>query len=254
MKLKVGIPFAKHGRITDATLRSIKALEEVNDFEVEVVAQQGSNVPRARNAMINQEKSNLVHQKLSGFDYFLCVDADTGFTVENVRQLLAHDLNIVSGACVLKHEATRFAAGWFSAIEGISLMEDRVSIDRTGLFEVDWAGAAFLLLKKDALESIPYPWFTSSEITYQTDLGACAHLVSEDFGFCMKARQHGQKIMLDADCRVDHVPHPNEPGGGTISDALNDLLRNRDTIIRHVTTMSEENKKLKLILQEQGKE
>lgn len=248
MKLKVGVPYAKHGRITDATLKSLKDLGKCTDFAVEITAQQGSNVPRARNAMINQEQSSLVHQKLSGFDFFLCVDADTGFTVDNVKQLLAHELDIVSGSYVHKHDAEHIVAGWFSEIDGVSLMDDRVTLERTGLFEVDWAGAGFLLIKREALEAMAYPWFTCLEISYESPDGPCAQITSDDLGFCMKARQSDLKIMLDADCRVAHVPHPNEHNG-SLSDALNDLLRNRDTIIRHVQAMGEENKKLKKMLE-----
>lgn len=244
MKLKVGIPFAKHGRITDATLKSIRDLKESNEFDVDIIAQQGSNVPRSRNAMINGELSNQVSQQLDGFDYFLCVDADTGFTVDNVKQLLAHEADIVSGAYVHKHNSQRFVAGWFGEIEGISPMENRVALDRSGLFEVDWCGAGFMLLKREALQTMPYPWFTCIEIQYTSPEGKCAQVTSDDLGFCMKARQNGMKILFDADCRVDHVPHPNEQGG-SLSEALNDLLRNRDTIIKHVQAMSEENKRLR---------
>ncbi len=251
MRLKVGVPFAKHGRITDITLNSLKELGKCTDFKVEVIAQQGSNVPRARNAMINGEKSNLVEQALEGFDFFLCVDADTGFTVDHVKQLLAHDVDIVSGAYVHKHDASRIVAGWFSGIEGISRMEDRVALDKTGLFEVDWVGAGFMLLKREALETMPYPWFSCNEIHYTSDQGPCAQTVSDDLGFCMKARKNGKKIMLDADCRVDHVPHPNEQNS-PLSDALNDLMRNREVIIRHVKAMGEENQKLKEMLEEKN--
>lgn len=247
MRLKAGIPYAKHGRITEETLKSINDLTKCEDFKVEVVAQQGSNVPRARNAMINNEQSNQIRQKLPNFDYFLCVDADTGFTVDHVRQLVAHDLDIVSGAYLHKHDASRIVAGWFGEVEGISQMKERVSPDRTGLFEVDWVGAGFLLLKREALETMDYPWFTSEEVYYESDLGPCAQIVSDDLGFCMKARRGGKKIMLDADCRVDHVPHPNEQVG-TLHGAINDLLRNRETIIKHVRALKEENIKLKLSL------
>lgn len=247
MKIKVGVPFAKHGRITEETLHSVNQLATCKDFQVEVVAQQGSNIPRARNAMINGEKSNLIRQTLSGFDFYLCVDADTGFTPDNVRQLLAHDLDIVSGACPQKQAPDHFAAGWFGEVEGISLNSDRVSVDKTGLIEVDWAGAGFLLVKREALESMDYPWFTSREIFFESEQGPCAQLISEDLGFCMKAKQAGKKIMLDADCRVDHVVHPNEQAG-SLSGAINDLLRNRETIIRHVRTMTDENKKLRQLL------
>ncbi len=251
MKLKVGVPFAKHGRMTDATLSSLRALSQCTDFEVEIVTQQGSNVPLARNAMINNKESTLLHQKLSGFDYFLCVDADTGFTVDNVKQLLARNLDVVGGAYVHKHTPNRIVAGWFGETEGISTMEDRVMQDRTGLIEVDWIGAGFLLIRRETLERSPYPWFTAMEVEYDSDAGPCAQVVSDDFGFCMKMRKNGIKIMLDADCRVEHVPHPNEhmTSGAALSDALNDLLRNRDTIIRNIKAMDEENRKLKDMLQ-----
>lgn len=247
MKLKVGIPFAKHGRITEETLHSVKLLGECDDVKVEVVAQQGSNIPRARNAMINGERSNLVRQQLAGFDAFLCVDADTAFTPDHVRQLLAHELEIVSGAYPVKKAPDTFAAGWFGEVEGISLPSQRVAVDTTGLIEVDWTGAGFLLLRRDALETMDYPWFSGREISFTSEEGPCAQLASEDLGFCMKARRAGKKVMLDADCRVQHVVHPNEQAG-TISAAINDLLRNRETIIRHVRAMTDENRRLKQAL------
>ncbi len=247
MKLKVGIPYAKHGRITEETIKSINELAQCKDFEVKTVAQQGSNVPRARNAMINNEQSNLVRQTLPDFDYFLCVDADTEFTVDHVKQLLAHDLDIVSGAYLHKHDTSRIVAGWFGKVNGLSLMKDRVALDKTGLFEVDWAGAGFLLLKREALETMDYPWFTCEEVSFESKEGACAQIVSDDLGFCMKAKRGGKKIMLDADCRVNHIPHPNEQVN-TLHGAINELLRNRETIIRHVQALGEENARLKKAL------
>lgn len=250
MKLKIGVPYAKHGRVTEETLKSLNDLVKSQAFETEVVFQQGSNVPRARNTMINGEQNNLVSQKLEGFDYFLCVDADTGFTVDHVKQLVAHDLPIVSGAYPHKHDTTRHAAGWFREVEGISPMHDRVEIGTTGLIEVDWVGAGFLLLQREALERMPYPWFTCIEVEYDTPNGPCAQISSDDLGFCIKAKRHGETIMLDADCVVDHVAHPNEnASGNSLAGAINDLLQNRETIIRHVKAMADENKRLKAALQ-----
>ncbi len=166
------------------------------------------------------------------------------------KQLLAHELDIVSGACPHKHMPELLVAGWFGEVEGVSTREKRVPLGQTGLLEVDWVGAGFLLLKRDVLERSPYPWFTSMEVNFSSDEGPCSQLVSEDFGFCMKMRKNGEKIMLDADCRVDHVPHPNEmtTPGAMLSNALNDLLRNRDIIIRHIKAMDRENTKLKEML------
>jgi hypothetical protein len=249
MKLKVGIPYAKHSRMTDETLGSLEKLRQCKDLDITVITQQGSNIPRARNAMINGEKSNLIHQELDDFDYFLGIDADIGFTVNNIKQLLAHDMDIISGACVHKHIPDRIAAGWFKEIEGISRIRDRVPLGTKGLLEVDWAGAAFLLVKREVFERVPYPWFTCMEVKYQTEEGQCAQVVSEDIGFCMKMRQHGEKIMLDADCRVDHVVHPNEiDPNATLTDALNNLLKNRDIIIKNIKNMSVENQKLRQML------
>jgi len=256
MKLKVGIPFAKHGRITEATLKSVRALAKCEDFETEIISRQGSNVPRARNAMINGERSNLVKQQLTGFDWFLCVDADTGFTPDHVRRLLSHDRDIVSGAYLHKHDTSRVVAGWWSGTPGVSRMEDRVAPDRTGLFPVDWAGAGFLLVRREVFERTPYPWFSAMEVRYRMDGRECAQVVSDDLGFCMKMGAAGETILLDADCRVDHVPHPNEYNPATeLADALNGLLENRETIVRHVQAMVEENKRLRLLLEKsRGKE
>ena len=249
MKLKVGVPFAKHGRITDATLKSLGELQKHPDLDVVIVAQQGSNVTRARNAMINGERSALKSQKLEGFDWFLSVDADTGFTVDHVKRLLSHDKDIVSGAYLHKRDADRLVAGWFGGEPGLAPMDKRVGTDRTGLFEVDWTGAGFLLIRREVFERVPYPWFTSGEVEFDSPEGRCAQVMSDDLGLCKKLAKHGETIWLDADCRVDHVPHPNEGNlAGSLQDALNDLLRNRETIIRHIKGLSDENRKLKTAL------
>ena len=249
MQLKVGVPFAKHGRITDATLRSLKALAQDPDLDVEIVTQQGSNVPRARNAMINGERSHLKRQKLDGFDWFLCVDADTGFTPDHVKRLLAHDKDVVSGTYLHKHDASRVVAGWFGDVDGLSPMDKRVTPDRTGLFEVDWVGAGFLLMRRGVFERVPYPWFACTEVEYDSPQGVCAQTTSDDLGLCMKLKANGETVWLDADCRVDHVPHPNEHNpAGSLQDALNDLLRNREVIIRHIKGLADENRRLKTAL------
>lgn len=251
MKLRVGVPFAKHGMVTKETMNSLRTLEQCPDFETEVLMTQGSNVPLARNNMVNNNRSNLVHQKLDGFDYLLCVDADTGFTPDHIHQLLKHDLDIVSGAYPMKLHADRFAAGWFGEVRGLSPMDSRVPIDSTGLLEVDWVGCGFLLVRREALEAIPYPWFSYDEARYVSDKAECAVAISEDIGFCLRAQNSGFKIHLDADCRVEHVSHPNERTGSQLLDALNDLLYNRETIAQHVSAMSKENARLRAMLSDQ---
>jgi hypothetical protein len=236
MKIKIGIPFAKYSRISAATLESVRQIAQAGEIEVTTETQQDNNIPRARNALINENRSNLIYQKLEDFDYFLCVDSDIAFSMAHIKRLLKHDLDIVSGAYVHKETPDKYVAGWFPQVDGISLMKDRVSTKKTGLVDVDWTGAGFLLLKRTLLERLPYPWFTCMEVTFKTYEGKCAILTSDGISFSIKAKQNGMKVKLDADCQVNRIVHPNQKSA--FPDENNRLLQ-------QIRKLNNENRELK---------
>ena len=182
--IKACIPY--YDRISPHTQLSCDNAECAGLIEVRTC--RGTVIHHARNRLI--ANSSLVHPKLE-YEYYLCLDSDIGFTVDQLQKLIDHNLPIVSGAYVKNGQIT---GGW---------LEDRTVRwikDGSGLHAVDWVGCGFLLIKREVLEKMPAPWFQFIEerrgenyITY-----------SEDVWFCKKARELGYNIYIDLDCRLEH--------------------------------------------------
>lgn len=61
-----------------------------------------------------------------------------------------------------------------------------------GIIELDAAGSAGMLIRRDVLATVPQPWFENSPR-------------SEDIVFCEKAVDAGFKIHADLSCRLGHI-------------------------------------------------
>lgn len=64
-----------------------------------------------------------------------------------------------------------------------------------GVFEVDAAGSAGMLIRRHVLESMKFPWFQSTNGVY----------LNEDVMFCVKAREEGWRIYATADVTMGHI-------------------------------------------------
>ena len=68
-------------------------------------------------------------------------------------------------------------------------------IPEHGVFEVDAAGSAGMLVRREVLDRIGDPWFESSG----------GVVLNEDVVFCSKARMHGYRIFASADVAMGHL-------------------------------------------------
>jgi len=84
------------------------------------------------------------------------------------------------------------------------------------LVEVDLVGAGCLLIHRRVLERIPPPWFVW-EIGKSPDASTPkgGGKMSEDFAFCMRAKQAGFKVHLDTSIRCEHVGLGQSSGDGS---------------------------------------
>jgi Glycosyltransferase like family 2 len=64
-----------------------------------------------------------------------------------------------------------------------------------GVFEVDAAGSAGMLVRREVLDDIGDPWFESSD----------GIVLNEDVMFCARARKHGFRIFATADVTMGHL-------------------------------------------------
>jgi hypothetical protein len=78
---------------------------------------------------------------------------------------------------------------------------DWEQVPSEGVFEVDAAGSAGMLLRRHVIDALEDPWFYST-----TDLNGRGVVLNEDVTFCTRIRrEHGFRIFATADCVLGHL-------------------------------------------------
>lgn len=128
-----------------------------------------------------------------GLDWIMMVDSDMVIPSDTVHRLLAHNLPIVSGLafkrsppyqCCAYERVEETDGGWF--LRALREWPE-------GLMEVAGVGTACILIRREALEAIPQPWFFPVP-----GLG-------EDLAFCDRARKAGIPIRVDTTIKTRHL-------------------------------------------------
>lgn len=122
-----------------------------------------------------------------------CIPEDPPDPNEALRRLYACDAPIVSGLYRAKQQIGFNYAAWMR-VPGNQIAFTPIQSYTGNWFEVDAIGMGFCLIKREVFETIPPPWFPWPTET-----------PSEDFNFCIKAKEYGYKIMVFADVKVSHI-------------------------------------------------
>ena len=128
----------------------------------------GSGIGRNRNSTARcvQEfcgsETDLKWQHVKEYDKILFIDYDVEYTTDDVRRILEHNEDIVSGLYQLKNDVNgklseTCHAGLWNLEKGI--VNHRYKWVDQGVKQVNWVGAGFLCIKASTLEKMPYPWF-----------------------------------------------------------------------------------------------
>ena len=159
------------------------------DVQIHMITDYSADIYNLKNTMIDKAL-------FTGVDYIMWIDSDMVFTAEDIEMMIARDVDIISGVAMI--EPGRAAVAWQQDDGGIQYyVPDEKD---TGFEEVDYCGGAFLLVKADVYRKIPPIWY---ETTDQM-IGTKHKLMSEDFGFCVKAKAHGYKIHVELESKVGH--------------------------------------------------
>lgn len=178
------------------------------DTEGNLFEYQGASISVLRNRGVNKGASERCSQTNFPFDYYMCIDSDIEFQVEDVLKLIERDKDIISGAYQDRGDPDGTVAGKYSGVPGVISREDFIPWRETGLHEVDWVGAGFLLIKADVLRKMKFPYFREEIIEYERAGILHAAWVGEDVGFCMAAKKAGFQIWCDMDVKVNHLTYP----------------------------------------------
>jgi len=191
---------------------------------------------RDGDALITRARANLVTLFLDdpAATHLLFVDADIGFTPEQVFRLIESGADVVAGVYPIKRinweKAKRALESKRPNVPAASLdyvLEindpDHVMVVR-GFTRVRYAGTGFLMIRRHVLEKMSaHPDYASLQFFREHSLDALAGspnrfalfecmidpasgtYLSEDFAFCKRWTDIGGEIWADLESRLDHV-------------------------------------------------
>jgi hypothetical protein len=193
-------------------------------------------VMRDGDALITRARANLVTLFLDNpsATHLLFVDADIGFTPDQVYRLIESGADVVAGVYPIKRvnwdKARRMlgsnqAAAPSAALDYVLEIEDADHVVAVnGFTRVRYAGTGFLMIRRRALEKMcEHPAYASLQFFREHSLDALAGspnrfalfdcmidqstgtYLSEDFAFCKRWTDIGGEIWADIESRLDHV-------------------------------------------------
>jgi hypothetical protein len=206
-----------------------RALRSKSNIDLKVLMRDGD-------ALITRARANLVTMFLDdpAATHFLFVDADIGFSPEQVFRLIESGADVVAGVYPIKR------VNWDKAKRALDSNRPKVASaaldyvleiddpDRVvvvnGFTRVRYAGTGFLMIRRHVLEKMcEYPGYASLQFFREHSLDALAGspnrfalfecmidpktgtYLSEDFAFCKRWTDIGGEIWADLESRLDHV-------------------------------------------------
>lgn len=146
-------------------------------------------------AMIDTSRNLICEKFLSDITYthLLMIDDDHTFESDLALRLLSHDVDIV-GALAFKRRLD-FQPCVYKKNKENKLYQP---ILPQVFQEVDIVGTGAILIKREVIKKMKFPWFW-------TDYDEDGTHWSVDFRFCQKAKKAGFKIFVDSDVKIGHI-------------------------------------------------
>lgn len=179
-----------------------------------------SNITSARNSTI-YELLILEEEHKFKFDYLLFIDSDIIFTNDDFLKLLKSinndNVGVVSGVYFSKARPYFPVAGFFD-LNNVNEGFPKVSVQQIKskkIVEIDWTGLGFVLVKREIIDKIEYPWFDMTivdlpkPIVKKGNLIIKKEILSEDISFFTKIRKLDYKILLDTNVLLQHIGYNN---------------------------------------------
>ncbi|MBD3375958.1 hypothetical protein GF406_13060 [candidate division KSB1 bacterium] len=180
-----------------------------NNIQPILSRRQSCNIYYVRNMCLGADVMRGKDQKpfngTLNYDYIMWIDSDILFTPEQLQRLLSHDKDIVSGIYLMEGgHAYATVKEWdeeyFKTHGCFRFLTPGDMKNSSELIEVAYTGMGFMLVKKGVFESMEYPWFRPIE----KKIGDAVDFTMEDVGFCLRAKEKGFKIFIDAGVKVGH--------------------------------------------------
>ena len=212
------------GNVSSGYVMSLLSLQRVllqNQIGHDVCLHTDSLITRARNNIAER----FLRQPI--YSHLLFIDADICFDPATVLRYLAFDKEVVAGIYPVKkldiHELRRLpidddeaaVAASYRYTSNIPTSPDNAP--QSGFVRVDWAASGFMMIKRQALETmvLRYPELLyRDDFTGSTTGGGYAffntmihegRFLPEDYSFCKRWKDIGGEIWGDVASRFDHI-------------------------------------------------
>ena len=188
MKILLGMPSV--GMIPSKTVISLLATVERGKVDPMIVT--GSLVYDSRDAIAQYAVEN-------DYDYILYVDSDMVFSADDLKRLLSHNADIVSGYYITR-DGTNRPVVYKDVItrRRFPYRQPRLIVDdtSTGYAPVSACGFGFALIKTSVVKCMGKKF----KSLFEPFKG-----VGEDIAFCIRAKRCGYTVMCDFDVKLGHV-------------------------------------------------
>lgn len=141
-----------------------------------------------------ENKNNAIKMAMAeGFHYIFFLDDDQIIPPHTLKQLLAHNLDIVTVNLLWRRPP--FNPFLFENANEKGQAKPMVLEDlKPGLIEVDACGAGGILIKTEVFRNMQFPWWAIDE-----------NLKTEDLYFCREAKKLGYKVFCDLRALSGHM-------------------------------------------------
>lgn len=186
----VGVPCTDHARYHSFTT-SLVMLDVPDDTDILIRS----------SASIVDNMNEIVGAMQDDSPWLWVIGDDHTFPRDIILRLLAHDVDIVVPLCARRGPPFNLVA--FDQATGVDphgrptyhVLDYKDIPDEPGLMEIAAAGTAGMLIKREVLDAVGYPWFRNSD----------GMSMNEDVEFCRRAVELGFKVWLDTSVAIGHM-------------------------------------------------
>jgi len=139
------------------------------------------------------------------YDYMMWIDSDIFFRNEDFQALVDMDVDVASGwynqPGGTSPVVERMDDQYFEANGTYEFIKEEDMGKRENIFNADYIGFGWVLIKKGVFERMEYPWFAPKLRVLPNGI---QDMCSEDVAWCMDAKKLEIPIWVDPKVRVGH--------------------------------------------------
>ena len=169
-----------------------------------------SNVYYVRNLCLRADerfgKDQPPFQGKIDYDYIMWIDSDMVFKPEDFTALINMKVDIATGIYKMAdgelYSTVKICNDEYFLKNGhYEFLTDKLLEKEEDVFEVDYNGLGWMLVKRGVYENLDYPWFRPSWENIGKDIRT---FTSEDVGFCRQAIKAGYRIYANKKIIIGH--------------------------------------------------